>query len=86
MLSVHYHELIRKIEEYKGKKYLMVDYCMLDKELGKIKEIIGIEKFDDTKILIDVDDKLADDIAWKNIVILMTCVIKMIVNSINKYF
>ena len=28
---------------------------MLDNVLDKIKEIIGIEKFDDTKILIDAD-------------------------------
>ena len=33
--------------------------------LGKIKEIIGIEKFDNTEILIDTDDKLPDDITLK---------------------
>ena len=43
MLNVRYHELIGKIEEHKGKKYLKVDYYMLDKELDKIKEIIDIE-------------------------------------------
>ena len=32
---------------------MMVDDYMLGKVLGKIKEIIGIEKFDDTKIFID---------------------------------
>ena len=32
---------------------MMVDDYMLGKVLGKIKEIIGIEKFDDTKISID---------------------------------
>ena len=53
----------------------MDDYA-LDKVLGKIKEIIGIEKFNDTKILIDTDDKLLDDINLKNVVILMTYVIK----------
>ena len=37
---------------------------------------IGIEKIDDTKILIDADDKLSDDITLKNDVILMACVIK----------
>ena len=31
---------------------------------------------DDTKILINRDDKLPDDITFKNVVILMTCVIK----------
>ena len=38
---------------------------MLDRMLGKIKEIIGIEKFDNTEILIDTDDKLPDDITLK---------------------
>ena len=33
---------------------------MLDKVLDKIKETIGLVKFDDTKILIDTDDKLTD--------------------------
>ena len=37
---------------------------------------IGIEKIDDTKILINADDKLSDDITLKNDVILMACVIK----------
>ena len=36
----------------------MIDEYLLDKVLGKIKEIFGIENFDDTKILIDTDDKL----------------------------
>ena len=54
----------------------MVDDYLLDKVLDKIKEIIGIEKFDDTKILIDKDDELPDDITLKNVVILLTCVIK----------
>ena len=35
---------------------MVLDY-MLDKVSDKIKEIIDIEKFDDTKILIDADDK-----------------------------
>ena len=33
----------------------MVDDYVLDKLLGKIKEIIDIEKFDNTKILVDTD-------------------------------
>ena len=57
----------------KEKKYLMVDDYMLYKLLDNIKEIIGIGKFDDTKILIDMDDKLSDDITLKNVVKLMTC-------------
>ena len=65
-----------KIEETEGKRYLMADYYMLDKSLDKIKYIIGIEKCDDTEILLDTGDKLAIDIAVKNVVILITCVIK----------
>ena len=43
----------------------MVDYYNVDKVLDKIKKIIGIEKFDDTKILINADEKLSDDITLK---------------------
>ena len=57
------------------KKHLMVNDYMLDKVLGKIAEMIGIEKFDNTKIFIDADDKLSNDIIFKNIVMLITCVI-----------
>ena len=48
----------------------------LDKILAKIKKIIGIERFDDTKIWIEIDDKLPGDVTLKNVVILITCVIK----------
>ena len=54
----------------------MIDDYALDKVLDKIKEIIGIEKFDHTKILIDTDDKMPSDITLKNMVKLMTCVTK----------
>ena len=37
---------------------------------------MGIEKFDNTNILNDTDDKLPDDINLKNVMILMTCIIK----------
>ena len=46
----------------KQKKYLMVGDYMIDKILEKIKEIIGVEKFNNTKILIDRDDRLTDDL------------------------
>ena len=39
----------------------MINYNILDKVLVQIKEITGIKKFDDTKILIDADDKLILD-------------------------
>ena len=67
---------MRKIEEHKLKKYLMVDDYILNKVLHKIKEIIVIEKFDDSTILVDTDDKLLDYITLKNAVILMRCVKK----------
>lgn len=54
----------------------MVNDCLLYKVLYKIKETIGIEKFDDSKILIDKDDKLPDYITLKDVVILITCIIK----------
>ena len=48
---------MEKIEEHKGKNiwWLMI-ICNF------IMEIIGIEKFDDTKILISTDDKKGCDI------------------------
>ena len=69
---------MRKIEEHEGEKYLIVDNCMVDKSLDKIKEIIGIEKFDDTKIWINTNDKLSDNIilTLHKVVILLTEVIK----------
>ena len=47
-----------------------------DKVFDKIKEIIEIIKFDDTKILFDTDDKSLDYVILKNVVILITCAIK----------
>ena len=73
LLNLYYDELIRKIEDYEGKKSSMIDDYMLDLVLDKIKKIISIEKFDNTKILINAVDKLLDDITLKNSVILTTC-------------
>ena len=47
----------------------MVDDNNLDKVLDNIQKIIGIEKLDDTNILIETDDKLPDDITLKNAMI-----------------
>ena len=77
MLGWHYHELMGKIEEHEGKKYLMVNDYMLDKVFDKIKETIGIVKFDDAKIFIDIDNTLLDYITLKNVVILITCIINI---------
>ena len=56
---------------------------MLDNVLVKITEIIGIEKFDDTMILIDTEYKLLHEITLKNVVILMTCVTKIVIVDIS---
>ena len=53
----------------------MINDYMLHKVLDKIKEIIHI-KFDNTKILIDTDDKFLDNITLKYVVIIVTCIIK----------
>ena len=53
----------------------MVDDYTLDKVLDRNNRI-DIGKLDDTKILIDTDDKLPDGITLKNAVILMTCFIR----------
>ena len=60
ILIVHHHELMGKSKEHEGKKHLMVNGFMLDKSLDKIKKTIGIVKFDDTMILIDMDDKFPE--------------------------
>ena len=51
------------------------DY-VLDGVLEKIKGIIGIEIFDGVKILLDTDDKLFGNSILKNVMILVSCVIK----------
>ena len=53
----------------------MLNNTTLNKVSDKIKMIIGIEKFDDTKILIDTYDKLSNDIILKNAVIFITGII-----------
>ena len=42
MLSVCYCHLVGKIEEYDGKKYLIINDSVLNEVLDKIKNIIGI--------------------------------------------
>ena len=45
-------------------KYQTKEKNIIDKVIDNKKEIRGIEKFDDTKI-IDTDNKLPDDITFK---------------------
>ena len=54
----------------------MVNDYMLDKVLNKIKETIGIAKFDNAKILIDTDDKLPDYTTLINAAILAFIIIR----------
>ena len=54
----------------------MVADANVDKVLDKIKEITGIEKIGNTKMLIEGDDILPDDITLKNVVTLIACIIK----------
>ena len=53
---------------------MIADDYTLDKVLGKIKMIISIEEFNDTKIIVETDDKLPDDVTLKIAVLLITCV------------
>ena len=77
MLYLYCHESMGKYEEREEIEYLTVIDYMLGKESDKIKEINRHWKnLDDTKILIDMDDKLQDAITLKNPMILMTSVIK----------
>ena len=53
---------------------MIADDYTLDKVLDKIKMIISIEEFNDTKIIVETDDKLPDDVTLKIAVLLITCV------------
>ena len=46
------------------------------------KLLTDIEKLDDTKIVIDTDNKLPDDIILKNVILIMTIklLLKIIIN------
>ena len=54
----------------------MVKNHVLNEVINRIKEIIDTGEFDNTKILVDTDDILPDDIALKSVVIWVTCVEK----------
>ena len=57
-------------------KYLAVDDYMLNKASYKIKNLLGIWKFDDAEVLIDMDYKLLNYIFLKNIATSLTCLIE----------
>ena len=54
----------------------MTNECILDGVSEKTKMIIGIEKFDNTKKVIEKDNTMADYVTFKNLVILISCVVK----------
>ena len=81
---MYYLELMENIDKYEVKKFFH-DH-MLDKVFDKIEELVGIEIFDDTKVLIGINDELPDDITLKDVVILMTCFIKYGDKFIQNYF
>ena len=51
----------------------MLDDYMLNEVLEKIKEIIGIDKFNDSKILINTYDELPNDITLTIFVVNDVC-------------
>ena len=53
---------------------MIADDYTLHKVLDKIKMIISIEEFNGTKIIVETDDKLPDDVTLKIAVLLITCV------------
>ena len=67
-----------------NKKNFSIIICQI--VFDQIEELVGIKIFDDTKVLIDTNDKLPDDITLKDVVILMTCFIKDGDKFIQNYF
>lgn len=62
----------------------MTDDYILDKVLDKMKKTKSIKKLDDAGILIGIADKLSDEIALQNVIILVSCVI-IEKNYLHKY-
>ena len=76
MLVLYYHKSMGKIKENEDKKSLMIHYYVLDKVYDQAKEITGTEKFGDTESSVDIDDKLTDNVTFKNAGNLNTWIIK----------
>ena len=64
----------------------MIDYYILGGVLDQIKMIIVIEKLDDTEILIDSDNRFTDEVSLKNVMILISFVIKDADKFFHNYF
>ena len=65
-------KLMGKIEEHEGKKYLTTDDYGLDWVLYKTEMIIDINKFNNSKILINSNNNLVNEVVLKNNVILIS--------------
>lgn len=53
MTSLFYWQFSGKTDEYNGKKYLIINDAVSNEVLDKFRKIIGIEKFDNFKIVVD---------------------------------
>ena len=76
MLSLYFIDWLERLEYMKIKifgSWWLYAKKVLKKLLDKIKEIIGIEKFEDSKIWINTDNKLSDEVILKSVAILMNC-------------
>ena len=62
----------------------MVDDCILAKVLDEIKEKTGTEKFDNSKILIDTNDKLPDD-TLKNVILMTRGILSYSLKDVNTH-
>ena len=51
MLNLYYHELMGKVKEHKGKKYLMLDDYVLDKVLERLKKPLALKNLTKLKYI-----------------------------------
>ena len=73
MSSLYFHELVGQVEEQLKQSLTVDDF--LNKVFDTINKIICIEEFDDSKILVDTDDEISDDITLKKAVALISCIL-----------
>lgn len=53
MTSLFYWQFSGKTDEYNSKKYLIINDTVSNEVLDKFRKIIGIENFDNFKIVVD---------------------------------
>ena len=64
-MSVYYHKLVRQIQKYYRKKYLIVDENILNQVTAGVIKLTWFEKFDNNEISIGAGDKLPDHLNLK---------------------